>query len=117
VILSGISILTLEYVNYIRHWGLRRPAADRKFQIEHAWNTEARWSRWSLIELTRHSDHHLRASVPFWKLRPYEGTPQLRWGYYASWWPCVISPVWKRAMWSRLPDNQLEGASAQRNSQ
>lgn len=117
VILSGISILTLEYVNYIRHWGLRRPDGDRKFQIEHAWNTEARWSRWSLIELTRHSDHHLRASVPFWKLRPYEGTPQLRWGYYASWWPCVISPVWKRAMWSRLPDNQLERSSAQRNSQ
>ena len=105
LVMSGIAILTLEYVNYIRHWGLRR-SEDERFAKEHSWNTEARWSRWSLLELTRHSDHHLRASVPFWKLRPYEGTPELRWGYYASWWPCLVPPIWKRAMASRLPDNQ-----------
>ena len=57
LISSAISILTLEYVNYIRHWGLRR--GKGRFKAEHAWNTEARWSRWSLLELTRHSDHHL----------------------------------------------------------
>ncbi|MEL0267684.1 MAG: fatty acid desaturase [Euryarchaeota archaeon] len=105
LVMSGIAILTLEYVNYIRHWGLRR-SEDERFAKEHSWNTEARWSRWSLLELTRHSDHHLRASVPFWKLRPYEGTPELRWGYYASWWPCLVPPIWKRAMASRLPNNQ-----------
>ena len=105
IILSTIAILTLEYVNYIRHWGLRRGESGR-FEAGQAWNTEARWSRWSLIELTRHSDHHLRASVPFWKLRPHEGTPELRWGYYGSWWPCLVPPIWKRAMSSRLPDNE-----------
>lgn len=105
LVLSAISILTLEYVNYIRHWGLRR-SEDERFSAEHSWNTEARWSRWSLLELTRHSDHHLRASVPFWELRPYDGTPELRWGYFASWWPCVIPPIWKRSMRSRLPDNR-----------
>ena len=105
LVLSAISILTLEYVNYIRHWGLRR-SEDEKFSAGHSWNTEARWSRWSLLELTRHSDHHLRSSVPFWKLRPYDGTPELRWGYYASWWPCLIPPIWKRVMRSRLPDNR-----------
>ena len=104
-ILSTIAILTLEYVNYIRHWGLRRGESGR-FEAGQAWNTEARWSRWSLIELTRHSDHHLRASVPFWKLRPHEGTPELRWGYYGSWWPCLVPPIWKRAMSGRLPDNE-----------
>ncbi len=102
LITSLISILTLEYVNYIRHWGLRRDESGR-FQAEHAWNTEARWSRWSLLELTRHSDHHLEASLPFWKLRPHKDTPTLRWGYYASWWPCVISPIWNRVMSKRLP--------------
>tara|TARA_B100000902_G_scaffold172978_1_gene167038 strand:- start:4366 stop:5412 length:1047 start_codon:yes stop_codon:yes gene_type:complete len=102
--LSLISILTLEYVNYIRHWGLRR-SDGQKFAAEHSWNTEARWSRWTLLELTRHSDHHLRASVPFWKLRPHDNTPTLRWGYYASWWPCLIPPIWKRAMADRIPQN------------
>jgi len=102
IISSLISILTLEYVNYIRHWGLRITGKGR-FKVEHAWNTEARWSRWSLLELTRHSDHHLEASLPFWKLRPHKETPTLRWGYYASWWPCVITPIWRRTMIDRLP--------------
>ncbi len=49
LVMSGIAILTLEYVNYIRHWGLRR-SEDERFAKEHSWNTEARWSRWSLLE-------------------------------------------------------------------
>ena len=39
---SAISILTLEYVNYIRHWGLRRDDSDKKYQTEHAWNTQSK---------------------------------------------------------------------------
>ncbi len=116
LVVSLIAILTLEYVNYIRHWGLRRDG-EEGILAKHSWNTEARWSRWSLIELTRHSDHHLRASVPFWQLRPHEGTPALRWGYYASWWPCLVPPIWKRAMSGRLPDNQPRAPPPQRNSQ
>jgi len=102
LISSLVSIMTLEYVNYIRHWGLRRDEKGR-FKVEHAWNTEARWSRWSLLELTRHSDHHIQASLPFWKLRPHKDTPTLRWGYYASWWPCVFTPIWRKVMTKRLP--------------
>ncbi|MAU85267.1 MAG: hypothetical protein CMA21_01500 [Euryarchaeota archaeon] len=103
LIASGIAILTLEYVNYIRHWGLRRDDGGR-FEEGHAWNTEARWSRWSLLELTRHSDHHLHASVPFWKLRPYPDAPRLPSGYYACWWPCLFTPLWRRMMRGRAPN-------------
>ncbi len=103
LIASGIAILTLEYVNYIRHWGLRRENGGR-FEEGHAWNTEARWSRWSLLELTRHSDHHLHASVPFWKLRPYPDAPRLPSGYYACWWPCLLPPLWRKMMRGRAPD-------------
>ena len=103
IIASGIAILTLEYVNYIRHWGLRRENGGR-FEEGHAWNTEARWSRWSLLELTRHSDHHLHASVPFWKLRPYPEAPKLPSGYYACWWPCLLPPLWRKMMRGRAPN-------------
>ena len=103
LIASGIAILTLEYVNYIRHWGLRRENGGR-FEEGHAWNTEARWSRWSLLELTRHSDHHLHASVPFWKLRPYPDAPRLPSGYYACWWPCLLPPLWRKMMRGRAPN-------------
>jgi len=102
-IVSLIAILTLEYVNYIRHWGLRREGDSKKFEQQHAWNTEARWSRWTLLELTRHSDHHIHASVPFWKLRSYPDAPSLPYGYYACWWPCLVPPIWRRMMRGRAP--------------
>lgn len=101
MMLSAIAILTLEYVNYIRHYGLRRPSGSARFEAPYAWNTEARWSRWSLLGLTRHSDHHLHASVPFWKLRPYPDAPRLPSGYYACWWPSLIPSVWRRLMKGR----------------
>ena len=104
--LSGIAILTLEYVNYIRHWGLRRGRDERQTEM-HSWNTEARWSRWSLLELTRHSGHHLRASTPFWQLRPHPTAPELPGGYYACWWPCLIPAIWKRWAGKRIPANAL----------
>ena len=104
LLLSLTAVLTLEYVNYIRHWGLRRGEDGRQTEMQ-SWNTEARWSRWSLLELTRHSDHHMRASVPFWQLRPHEGAPELPAGYYACWWPCLIAPVWKRWAGKRIPRN------------
>jgi len=100
--LSGIAILTLEYVNYIRHWGLTREVDERQTEM-HSWNTEARWSRWSLLELTRHSHHHFRASTPFWQLRPHLAAPELPGGYYACWWPCLIPPIWKRWAGKRIP--------------
>ena len=102
LILSLLAILTLEYVNYIRHWGLRRDVDQRQTSM-HSWNTESRWSRWSLLELTRHSHHHLQASAPFWKLEPHPEAPELPSGYYACWWPCLIPPLWRRWMSPRIP--------------
>ena len=102
LLLSLLAILTLEYVNYIRHWGLRREIGERQTMM-HSWNTESRWSRWSLLELTRHSHHHLEASAPFWKLQPHPEAPELPSGYYACWWPCLIPPIWKRWVSPRIP--------------
>jgi len=102
LMLSAIAILTLEYVNYIRHWGLRRGRDEHQTEM-HSWNTEARWSRWSLLELTRHSHHHRTASTPFWELRPHPAAPELPGGYYACWWPCLIPPIWKRWAGRRIP--------------
>ena len=94
---SMMAIFLLEYVNYIRHWGLRREASEAITEF-HSWQSEVRWSRWTLLELTRHPDHHLHASVPFWKLRPHEDAPTLPSGYYGCFWPCLLPPLWKRWM-------------------
>jgi alkane 1-monooxygenase len=99
---AGVSIFLLEYVNYIRHYGLRRTVDERQTKM-HSWQSEKRWSRWTLLELTRHPAHHLKASDPFWKLQPYEGAPNLPSGYFGIFWPCLIPPIWHRWMKSRIP--------------
>ncbi len=104
---AAVSIFLLEYVNYIRHYGLRRGVGEKQTEM-HSWQTLKRLSRWTLFELTLHPAHHLEASKPFWKLEPYENAPTLPSGYFAIFWPCLIPPLWKRMMAPRLSQTALE---------
>ena len=104
---GAIAVILLEYVNYIRHYGLRREVDERQTEM-HSWQSEARWSRWTLLELTRHPAHHMKASTPFWQLQPYEGVPTLPTGYYGCFWPCTIPPLWKRWMRKRIPESMRQ---------
>ena len=99
---AAVSIFLLEFVNYIRHYGLRRTVDERQTEM-HSWQSEKRWSRWTLLELTRHPAHHMKASLPFWKLQPYEGAPTLPSGYFGVFWPSLIPPLWHRWMKPRIP--------------
>ncbi len=101
---AAISTQLLESVNYWRHYSLSR-GEDEKITPSIAWNSDYRMSRWCLLELSRHSDHHMRASVPFWKLRPIEGAPSLPGGYFVCFWISAIPPLWHRMMRDRLPEN------------
>jgi alkane 1-monooxygenase len=100
---SVLGITLLEYVNYIRHYGLQREVGERQTKM-HSWQSKKRLSRWALIELTMHPAHHLKASEPFWKLQPYEGAPELPTGYFGLFWPCIIPPIWKRLMDPLIPE-------------
>jgi alkane 1-monooxygenase len=59
-------ILLLETVNYIEHYGLLRKKNPNgryeRVQLHHSWNSDHPISRLSLFNLSRHSDHHYRAS-------------------------------------------------------
>jgi alkane 1-monooxygenase len=96
------AVFLLEYINYIRHYGLHR-AVDERQTERHSWQAEERWSRWTLLELTRHPAHHLKASEPFWRLQPYDDAPRLPSGYYGCFWIAVLPPLWRRIMQPRLP--------------
>jgi alkane 1-monooxygenase len=96
------AIILLEYVNYIRHYGLRR-GPDGKQTEQQSWQTEARWTGWTLFEVSLHPDHHLRTSLPFWKLRSIENAPTLPVGYYGLFWVCAFPPLWRRWIDSRIP--------------
>lgn len=102
VLQAAIAVFQLEYINYIRHYGLER-GVDERQTARHSWQAEQRWSRWTLMELTRHPAHHLKASVLFWQLRPHDDAPTLPTGYYGSFWIAVVPALWRRVMEPRIP--------------
>jgi len=98
----AVSVYLLEYVNYIRHWGLRREVKD-KVTSQTSWQSNARLSRYVLVELTRHSDHHLFANRPYQSLRSYDDAPNLPSGYFACFFLAQIPMIWRIVMSKRLP--------------
>jgi len=99
---AAFAVFLLEYINYIRHYGLQRVPNERQTEL-HSWQAEQRWSRWTLLELTRHPAHHLKASEPFWKLQPYSKAPHLPSGYYGCFWISLIPPLWNHLIQPRMP--------------
>lgn len=90
-----IAIFLLETVNYGEHYGLVREKG-RKFTHDHAWQSDSIASRFTLIELSRHADHHLRAAKPYHKLESKTGSPELPVGYFAMFYLLIIPPLWFR---------------------
>lgn len=85
----------LEVVNYIEHYGLTRPPGT-PVRPEHSWNTNKRMSAMVLFSLTRHSAHHEKPKVQFWKLDPCIHAPQMPYGYLTTLSICLIPPIWYR---------------------
>lgn len=98
--------LMLETVNYIEHYGLvrRQNQAGRYEPVLpiHSWNSNHEMGRIFLYELTRHSDHHYRATRKYQILRVFEESPQLPSGYPACMILSLFPPVWFAVMNPRV---------------
>lgn len=98
--------LMLETVNYIEHYGLvrRKNEAGRYEPVLpiHSWNSNHEMGRIFLYELTRHSDHHYRATRKYQVLRVFEESPQLPSGYPACMILSLLPPVWFAVMNPRV---------------
>jgi alkane 1-monooxygenase len=79
---SRTAVFLLETVNYIEHWGLAR--VGKKVMAIDSWDTENRFTLYTLVGLSRHADHHAQASRPYYKLRHFEETPKMPLGYYGT---------------------------------
>ncbi len=91
----------LEYTNYIEHYGLSRNENERVTEI-HSWQSDKVISRFILIDLSRHSDHHYYASKPYHQLLTYEKSPVLPGGYASAIYMALIPPIWFKVMNSRI---------------
>ncbi|MFK7936154.1 MAG: alkane 1-monooxygenase [Saprospiraceae bacterium] len=97
-----IGVLNLEAVNYIEHYGLRRELLPsgryEKVSPHHSWNSNHEMGRIFLYELTRHSDHHFKATRKFQILRHFDESPQLPLGYPGSMLLALVPPLWFAVM-------------------
>ncbi len=105
---SCIGILLLETVNYIEHYGLlRKKKKSGRFEVVtpmHSWNSDHMIGRILLFELSRHSDHHHRASKHYQLLDSHESSPQMFTGYPGMMLLALIPPLWFKIMNKRIPN-------------
>ena len=112
-LVSGIiSFLFLECINYIEHYGLKRfkmPSGRyERVQAHHSWNSNHNIGRIVLYELTRHSDHHFKASKKYQILDCHDEAPQLPFGYPASILLSLVPPLWFRFINPLVPERMRE---------
>lgn len=101
------SLVLLETINYIEHYGLRRMKMEsgryERVKEIHSWNSNHVLGRIMLYELTRHSDHHYKAHKKYQLLEYHEISPQLPHGYPTSMVLSLIPPLWFSIMNKRIP--------------
>jgi alkane 1-monooxygenase len=117
ILLAGVvGILLLESINYIEHYGLRRKMMPSGYyeqvQPVHSWNANYYFGRIVLYELTRHSDHHYKASKKYQVLDHHASSPELPFGYPMSIIISLIPPLWFLIMDPLIPEGQTSGRSA-----
>lgn len=94
--------LLLEYTNYIEHYGLIRLDNERVNETS-SWQSDKLISRFMLIDLSRHSDHHFHAAKPFNQLVSHPESPVLPGGYASMILPALIPPLWFKLVNKRIP--------------
>lgn len=109
IAIAVFGFLLLETVNYVEHYGLRRQLKENghyeKVLPKHSWNSDHEVGRILLYELTRHSDHHYKASRKYQVLRHMDDSPQLPLGYPGSMILSMVPPLWFNVMNKTLERN------------
>lgn len=104
---SSVSIVFLEAVNYIQHYGLQR-AKIRPNRYEpvapwHSWDSRHPVSNALLFNLGLHADHHCSPHRPYDALMNRANAPQLPAGYPIMIVIALFPPIWQWLMDDRVP--------------
>ena len=102
IVMSIVSFLFLETINYVEHYGLLRKKEPsgryERVKPHHSWNSNHTIGRIVLYELTRHSDHHFKSSKKYQVLESLDECPHLPHGYPTSILLSLIPPLWFNIM-------------------
>jgi len=120
VFIAFNSVVLLESINYIEHYGLRRKKLDdgsyENVNITHSWNAPHRLSNYLLFKLQRHSDHHENSRKPYQTLCTYDKSPLLPFSYtlaillsqFSGLWFDIMNPVLEEYQKTGTLSTQME---------
>lgn len=112
-----IGKLMLETVNYIEHYGLtRKMNSDGKYERvrpQHSWNSNHILGRSIMLELSRHSDHHFKASKHYQLLDSFPESPQMPTGYPGMMIFSLLWPIWFRYMHQKIDEINVKAGDSQ----
>ena len=94
---SFVSILLLELVNYIQHYGLERKMENGKYERftdHHSWNSRHISANWSTFNLGLHAEHHQSASKHYPLLSQEEKIIEMPANYSIMLIMALIPPLW-----------------------
>jgi alkane 1-monooxygenase len=107
-----LGIILLETVNYIEHYGLLRQKKENgnyeRVQHHHSWNSNHILGRTMLFELSRHSDHHYKASKHYQLLDSTPNSPQMLTGYPGMMLLALVPPLWFKVMHKQLDSFKMQ---------
>jgi len=111
ILVAIIGFLMLESINYIEHYGLLRLKKENgryeKVSFGHSWNSNHDLGRILLYKLTRHADHHNKASKKHQLLKHVNESSQLPTGYPGCIILAMIPPWWFSVMNRRVPPQMI----------
>jgi alkane 1-monooxygenase len=94
---SLIAILLLEWINYLQHYGIvrRQFPSGRVEPVRewHAWNDKTWIMDIYLLNLFRHSDHHMNPNKPFYLLSESDIAPSYPYPYVVMMLLSLIPPL------------------------
>lgn len=104
--MSLIAIIELELVDYVEHYGLER-CIDGEGRLEavgyvHSWDYAGWLTNGFLLNLQRHSDHHVHGGRPFGALESRPEAPQLPANYAVMLMSALVPPLWRALIHPRL---------------
>lgn len=100
----------LESVNYLQHHGLVR-VPGKPIMPRHSWDSNRWISNTFLFNLSRHSQHHMKGSAPYWELQITQDSPKLPYGYLTSVLIAMVPPLWFKIINPELEKWDAEKAS------
>ena len=100
-----ISIILLEVVEYIQHYGLKRENINNeleKYSPSHSWNSRHSIADWSTFNLGLHSEHHSIANKEYPLLSHDEKPKEMPANYPTMILMALIPPIWFMVMDKKL---------------